>query len=252
MNARVLRVFFHPQRGAFLSPGPINPQCARYRGGRDSEWRELKGVQVAERADGTYPHSGTLPEGFLWGEPAKQVFGMGGPALVFGPLERVCRDCAKAFAFSAAEQKHWYEELGFLLDSTAVRCAPCRTRRRHLERARRGWELALRAAEASPSVEEHLGVARAALAVFGAGGRVPIDKALAHCTRAQRLGATAEAERLRAQLRALRDPAPPPNPLPKAGGGAPGLLGSRPVGAIGTSTRVGGTNIRPPGGRRCR
>src|SRR5688572_8761575 len=37
-----------------------------------------------------------------------------------------CRDCRRLFIFFAEEQKHWYEELGFGLDSDCVRCVFCR------------------------------------------------------------------------------------------------------------------------------
>lgn len=64
-----MRLFFHPQRGAYLSPAAINPACGRYRGGSDSAWLELKGVTAEQRADGTWDLRGRLPAGFLQGEP---------------------------------------------------------------------------------------------------------------------------------------------------------------------------------------
>src|SRR5690242_18136380 len=41
---------------------------------------------------------------------------------------RVCVDCHRPFLFFADEQKHWYEELGFTVNSECVRCVPCRKR----------------------------------------------------------------------------------------------------------------------------
>jgi hypothetical protein len=41
-------------------------------------------------------------------------------------LDRLCCDCRRRFIFFAAEQKHWYEELGFGLESDCVRCVDCR------------------------------------------------------------------------------------------------------------------------------
>lgn len=55
-------------------------------------------------------------------------------------LERKCRDCGRHFIFFAAEQKHWYEELQFGLDSDCVRCAPCRKQVQGIERTRRQFE----------------------------------------------------------------------------------------------------------------
>jgi hypothetical protein len=39
---------------------------------------------------------------------------------------RVCRDCRRKFIFFAEEQKYWYEEIGFPIEATAVRCVECR------------------------------------------------------------------------------------------------------------------------------
>ncbi len=41
-------------------------------------------------------------------------------------VKRQCRDCGRPFIFFAQEQKHWYEVLGFGLDSDCVRCIECR------------------------------------------------------------------------------------------------------------------------------
>ncbi len=43
-------------------------------------------------------------------------------------LECNCRDCGRSFIFFAEEQKYWYEELGFGLDSDCVHCVECRKR----------------------------------------------------------------------------------------------------------------------------
>ena len=47
---------------------------------------------------------------------------------------RVCRDCKSKFIFFAEEQKHWYEELGFSLNSDCVRCVECRKTQQGLGR----------------------------------------------------------------------------------------------------------------------
>ncbi len=195
-----LRVFFHPQRGAFLSAEAINVRVARYRGGADEQWRELKGVLVEQKKDGSFSTSGKLPAGFLWGDPSRQVFGLGGPALVFGPLEKRCRECGVDFVFTADEQRHWYETLGFFLDSTAVRCSSCRTKRRRLEQARRAWELALKAVDSTP--KSHLAVVEAGLTLLEHGGQVKREKLLMHTSRAAKLGADVSALRQRLNVRA--------------------------------------------------
>ena len=169
-------IYFHPQRGAIETDERFNPGCRRYRGGRDSDWRMI---------------SEPLPKGFLRGDPEKQFFGLGGAETVFGPLEKVCHECRATFVFTAAEQKRWYETLGFFVDATAVRCGPCRRARQGLERARKRYAVALHAAAESPSKKTHLEAARAALQVIHAGGHAPVDKAVAHARRALMLGADA-------------------------------------------------------------
>jgi hypothetical protein len=57
-------------------------------------------------------------------------------------LDRMCCDCGRRFIFFAEEQKHWYEELGFGLESDCVRCVECRKREQGLaQKARRYEEL---------------------------------------------------------------------------------------------------------------
>lgn len=204
MGELPLRVFFHPQRGAFLSGEAINARVARYRGGADDGWRELKGVRVEQQKDGTFSTAGKLPEGFLWGNPSRQVFGLGGPAVVYGPLEKRCRDCAVDFVFTAEEQRHWYETLGFFLDATAVRCSGCRTKRRRLEQARRTWELALVGVDVTAA--SHVAVVEAGLALIERGGQVKREKLLMHLARARKLGADVKGLREKLVLRAVEAP----------------------------------------------
>ena len=55
-------------------------------------------------------------------------------------VTRQCRDCGRSFIFFAEEQKHWYEELGFGLESDCVRCVPCRKRQRGAAGKRERYE----------------------------------------------------------------------------------------------------------------
>ena len=54
--------------------------------------------------------------------------------------KRQCRECGKPFLFFAEEQRHWYEELGFPLESDCVRCVQCRKRQQGLARTRERYE----------------------------------------------------------------------------------------------------------------
>ena len=45
-----------------------------------------------------------------------------------------CADCATDFLFSAKEQKFWYEDRHFYVDSLPVRCPECRKKERARKR----------------------------------------------------------------------------------------------------------------------
>lgn len=62
------------------------------------------------------------------------------PVTHYFDLERQCRDCHRPFIFFAEEQKHWYEELGFGLESDCVRCVDCRRHRQQITRQRHLYE----------------------------------------------------------------------------------------------------------------
>jgi hypothetical protein len=62
------------------------------------------------------------------------------PVTHYFDVRSVCRDCGRPFIFFADEQKHWYEELGFGLDSNCVRCPPCRKKERGIARKRERYE----------------------------------------------------------------------------------------------------------------
>ena len=44
--------------------------------------------------------------------------------------ETICTDCSEPFIFSASEQKFWYEDLHFWVESFPKQCPPCRKTRR--------------------------------------------------------------------------------------------------------------------------
>jgi Probable zinc-ribbon domain len=55
-------------------------------------------------------------------------------------VKRKCRDCGRPFIFFAAEQKYWYEDLGFGLDSDCVRCVPCRNTQQDISQTQQRYE----------------------------------------------------------------------------------------------------------------
>lgn len=55
-------------------------------------------------------------------------------------LEFRCRDCGSLEAWTAKQRKWWYEEAKGHLDSTAIRCRPCRRKEQARKNgARRVW-----------------------------------------------------------------------------------------------------------------
>jgi hypothetical protein len=55
-------------------------------------------------------------------------------------VEKVCRDCGRRFIFFAEEQKYWYEELQFPLESDCVRCCDCRRQLRAIANQKQRYE----------------------------------------------------------------------------------------------------------------
>ena len=77
-NARAVvsvRASFHPQRGGVLTKDKA-PGCLRYRGGSDGDWHEIASFDLDEL--GRIIPGQRLPRGFLWAEPARQHYGLGG------------------------------------------------------------------------------------------------------------------------------------------------------------------------------
>ena len=48
------------------------------------------------------------------------------PETVYCSMKLRCENCSEEFWFSANEQRVWYEQWGFWIDSIPKRCAKCR------------------------------------------------------------------------------------------------------------------------------
>jgi len=81
--------------------------------------------------------------------------------------KRVCADCRKPFIFFAAEQKYWYEELGFPLESDCVRCVPCRKKQQGVESTRQRYEELFHVQDRTP--EQDLEMVECSLMLVEAG-----------------------------------------------------------------------------------
>jgi hypothetical protein len=51
-----------------------------------------------------------------------------------------CARCGGPFTFSAVEQRVWYEEYGFWVDSVPKHCGPCRQQLRHFKTLRQEYD----------------------------------------------------------------------------------------------------------------
>jgi hypothetical protein len=87
--------------------------------------------------------------------------------------ERRCWDCHRYFLFFAEEQRYWYEELQFSLDSDCVRCHPCRKRHQDVSKMKRDYD-ALRTL-AEPTTDDLARMAFARL-VFVEAGRFHVQQ----------------------------------------------------------------------------
>ncbi len=150
--------------------------------------------RAVERGDYTWmelellpSEASKLPAGAILGDPTRQNFGIGPPQLYYVDRQKRCESCARDFVFSAKEQQYWYEQLGFIRDSTAKDCAPCRKERRAEKKLMAQLRAAIEACRATPTARAHLDVARAtwALREQGLGGN--IDRAIGAARAAYRL-----------------------------------------------------------------
>jgi hypothetical protein len=80
---------------------------------------------------------------------------------------RTCVDCRQSFLFFAAEQKYWYEVLGFPLEANCIRCVPCRKRQRALQARRQRYETLIALEGRTP--DQDIELVESALALVGAG-----------------------------------------------------------------------------------
>lgn len=128
-----------------------------------------------------------LPGGALLATPSAQVYGYGGPRLLYLDQRRQCRDCRAAFTFSAAEQKHWYEVRKLWNEVEAHRCAPCRREFREERAGQARLMAAHRALKAAETPEAQLELAAATLAHARHVGRGALERALAAARKAARV-----------------------------------------------------------------
>jgi hypothetical protein len=84
-----------------------------------------------------------------------------------------CPRCGEEFCFSAAEQRHWYEELGFYVDSLAKHCAACRAALRARRLRRQEYDRDITSALSGDDLKAKQRVAAAIDELCETGGDLP-------------------------------------------------------------------------------
>lgn len=84
-----------------------------------------------------------------------------------------CERCGAEFVFSAAEQRVWYEEYGFWIDSLPRHCLTCRRDRRHLTALRREYDRTVGATLDHGTLESRRRLAAVIDQLYEYGGDLP-------------------------------------------------------------------------------
>ena len=131
-----------------------------------------------------------LPAGAIRGNPHKQhlCFWHNAPMYFYVDQPRTCAQCGVAFVFTAREQKHWYEALGFYGTSVPVRCLACRRRRRTAHALEAQIGAAKAAVRVNPAdAAAHLALAEALVRYRQRTGRGDLGQAIAAARRVCKL-----------------------------------------------------------------
>jgi hypothetical protein len=84
-----------------------------------------------------------------------------------------CDRCGGAFAFTAAEQRVWYEDYRFWIDSLPKHCLECRRELRELKAARRDYDRWVEQALRTDDLELKKRLARVIDQLYELGGELP-------------------------------------------------------------------------------
>ena len=145
-------------------------------------WR-LIGTWTVDRVRGL---GDPPPRGMLRADPSRQVFGLGGPHLLYADQQRRCRECGQRFVWSAAAQRRLFEQKRVWNDVVKRRCAAC-AKARDVQRATQQRLMeAHRAVAEQPDAANHLELARATLDAAEHVGRSALERAIGGARQAAR------------------------------------------------------------------
>jgi hypothetical protein len=152
MSPEFRKFVVHPRYGQGPRITGLNPENDLATGRVFLHWHSAEGVRIPNTA--------------IAADLSRQM-----PATIpvthYFDARRQCADCRKPFIFFAEEQKYWYEELGFPLESDCVRCVVCRKRQQGLELKRHRYEELFHVHERTP--EQNLDMAECAISLVEAG-----------------------------------------------------------------------------------
>lgn len=175
----------HPRYGQGPRVTGLNPQSDYATGRVFLHWHSAEGVRIpntAIAADVSRQAPATIPVTHYY------------------DAKRQCADCRKPFIFFAAEQKFWYEELGFPLESDCIRCVFCRKKQQGLELSRQRYEELFHIQARTSRQNREMVECSLALVEAGIFGRRQLER-----TRSilKALGSEPELQRLWERMRAL-------------------------------------------------
>jgi len=164
----------HPRYGhrpnyTGLNPDHLAPEVSLH-------WNSTNGHEIAQRFQALTGQKWPYGVAFLYARDIKRIPNTAVvadstrqtiatvPVTHYFDLDRVCRECGKRFIFFAEEQKYWYEDLGFGLDSDCVRCVPCRKRQQGIAQKRQRYETLFHISERN--TEENLELADCCLSLI--------------------------------------------------------------------------------------
>lgn len=92
-------------------------------------------------------------ESAVRGNPERQNYSVC-PRYWFMDADFVCKGCGKNFTWTAGEQKAWFEDYYFWIDSSPRQCEACRADRRHLAALRAEYDSMVAAARPKEAIAE--------------------------------------------------------------------------------------------------
>jgi len=95
--------------------------------------------------------------GAIRGNPQKQNYTVC-PRHWYMDADFICARCGREFTWTAAEQKAWFEDYFFWVDSHPCLCKTCMADRRHLESLRKEYDSTVSEARSGGSSDQKLRV----------------------------------------------------------------------------------------------